>query len=71
MSIYLNRFRYQNTTTEDLWDCLSEGSHLDIRALMDKYESSTLPQLPSWIKTPGYPLLTLHEVYFLREGSKD
>ena len=37
LSIYLNRFRYQNTTTEDLWDCLSEGSHLDIRALMDKY----------------------------------
>ena len=37
LSIYLNRFRYQNTTTEDLWDCLSEGSHLDIRELMDKY----------------------------------
>lgn len=31
MSLYLNRFKYQNTQTEDLWSALGEASGKPVR----------------------------------------
>ncbi|OAO12393.1 metallopeptidase M1 [Blastocystis sp. ATCC 50177/Nand II] len=48
MEIYLNRHRYQNACTEDLWRALQEGSGIDCEAIMKK-----------WTQEPGYPLLRI------------
>ena len=37
MQIYLNRHKYSNTCTEDLWRALSEGSGFDCEAIMKKF----------------------------------
>ncbi|KAK8797178.1 hypothetical protein WA158_004388 [Blastocystis sp. Blastoise] len=50
MSSYLTTFKYKNTTTEDLWKHLSGPAGIDVADLMD-----------NWIKTTGYPLLTVKE----------
>lgn len=43
---YFTRFKYSNTTGDDLWDCLSQASDKDVGALMN-----------AWISQPGYPVV--------------
>lgn len=43
---YLNRHRYGNTETSDLWDALETASGEPVRAMMD-----------SWVFQAGYPLV--------------
>ena len=43
---YFTRFKYSNTTGDDLWDCLSQASGKDVGALMN-----------TWISQPGYPVV--------------
>lgn len=50
MEIYLNRHKYSNTFTEDLWRALGEGSGVNCEEIMKK-----------WTGEPGYPLLVLEE----------
>jgi puromycin-sensitive aminopeptidase len=47
--LYLDRHRFDNTETGDLWDAIEEaiGADEPVRALMD-----------SWIWQPGYPLVS-------------
>jgi aminopeptidase N len=37
LNIYLNRHKYSNAVTEDLWAALSEASGQDIKSFMDAY----------------------------------
>lgn len=55
--IYLERHKYANATSDDLWKALSEASNQDIKALMH-----------SWIKQTGYPVITVTEEK--KEGGK-
>jgi len=50
LNIYLNRFKYGNATTKDLWKGLSDGSGKDVSAIMEK-----------WTSTIGYPVVTIEE----------
>jgi len=50
LNIYLNRFKYSNAVTEDLWQALSEGSGKDVNKVMD-----------NWIKKMGYPCVSIEE----------
>lgn len=43
---YLQRNRYANTETSDLWDALESTSHQPVRSMME-----------SWVLQPGYPLV--------------
>jgi len=45
---YLARHAYANATTEDLWECLSKASGVDVARDMDR-----------WVKVTGYPLCRL------------
>ena len=47
---YFKQYAYQNTTADDLWECLSEASGKDIVSLMD-----------AWIKQSGYPVVSVYE----------
>ncbi|MCY0881407.1 MAG: M1 family metallopeptidase, partial [Firmicutes bacterium] len=47
VSAYLNRYRYGNTETNDLWNSLGEAAGQPLRDVMD-----------SWIFQGGYPLIT-------------
>ena len=49
LRLYLSRFKYGNTATDDLWAAISETSGADIKQMMD-----------SWVRRPGFPLLTVH-----------
>jgi aminopeptidase N len=51
LNIYLNKFKYSNAVTLDLWAALSEASGYDVRTFMDAYT-----------KTTGYPLVTVEAV---------
>ncbi len=44
---YLDKHRYSNTETGDLWDALEQASGQPVRAVMD-----------SWVFQEGYPLIT-------------
>ncbi|KAA8498243.1 Puromycin-sensitive aminopeptidase [Porphyridium purpureum] len=44
--VYLNRHKYQNTVTEDLWKALEEASGM-----------SVAPMMRSWTKQTGYPVI--------------
>jgi len=46
--LYLERHRYANAETTDLWKALGDASHQPIPAVMD-----------GWIFKPGYPLVTV------------
>jgi puromycin-sensitive aminopeptidase len=46
--LYLERHRYANAETTDLWRALGDASHQPIPAIMD-----------GWIFKPGYPLVTV------------
>jgi len=46
----LKKHKYGNATTEDLWDALSEASNVPVA-----------DNMALWIKTMGYPVLTVAE----------
>ncbi|CAK5095767.1 unnamed protein product [Meloidogyne enterolobii] len=48
--IYLDRFKYSNAITSDLWKCLNEASGIDVGSLMS-----------SWTQQVGFPLVTVQE----------
>ncbi|PVU93111.1 hypothetical protein BB561_003451 [Smittium simulii] len=48
--IYLNRHKYKNASTNDLWTALSESSGRDVSKFMSL-----------WTKNVGYPLLTVED----------
>jgi aminopeptidase 2 len=50
---YLDKFKYGNTFTEDLWEKLSEASQKPVNELM---------QL--WTKQTGYPVITVNPFKF-------
>ena len=73
MTLYLNRHKYSNTFTEDLWRALGESSNKPVEKVMS-----------SWTKIPGFPVvsvdsketetgieLTLSQTRFLLNGEKD
>ena len=45
---YLNKFKYDNTNSSDLWDSLSKASGKPLNEM-----------LPYWIKKEGYPVLSI------------
>ncbi|KAI0331193.1 hypothetical protein GY45DRAFT_1249390 [Cubamyces sp. BRFM 1775] len=47
VSIYLNKHKYKNTVTKDLWEGIQAATHLDIPRMMD-----------NWM---GYPVITVTE----------
>jgi aminopeptidase N len=69
--MYLNRHKYANASTEDLWKALGDHSKKDVKDFMDR-----------WTKTMGYPVLALSDTinagnkisvtqsWFLADGSK-
>eukprot|EP01125_Pyxidicula_operculata_P001519 TRINITY_DN11382_c0_g1_i1.p1 TRINITY_DN11382_c0_g1~~TRINITY_DN11382_c0_g1_i1.p1 ORF type:complete len:861 (-),score=234.44 TRINITY_DN11382_c0_g1_i1:165-2747(-) len=50
LNIYLNKFKYSNSVTKDLWDALSVGSGKDVSQIMD-----------TWVKKIGYPVINVSE----------
>lgn len=46
---YLQKHRYANTDTGDLWDAIERTSHQPIRLVME-----------SWVLQPGFPLVQVH-----------
>eukprot|EP01123_Difflugia_compressa_P005969 TRINITY_DN18102_c0_g1_i1.p1 TRINITY_DN18102_c0_g1~~TRINITY_DN18102_c0_g1_i1.p1 ORF type:complete len:732 (-),score=138.48 TRINITY_DN18102_c0_g1_i1:85-2145(-) len=50
LNIYLNRFKYGNAVTEDLWQGLSEGSGVSVASIMD-----------TWVKQMGFPVISVEE----------
>ncbi|KAH9894942.1 peptidase family M1-domain-containing protein [Cubamyces lactineus] len=50
VSIYLNKHKFKNTVTKDLWDGIQAATHLDIPKMMD-----------NWVKKMGYPVITVAE----------
>ena len=74
MKLYLNRHKYANTSTEDLWAALKEASEKPIASIMS-----------GWTRQMGYPIihvnvtheepnkrvLQLTQERFLADGSKD
>ena len=50
VSNYLNKFKYGNAKTEDLWNALSEASGKDVTKVMS-----------TWTKKIGYPVVTVIE----------
>ncbi|AET39755.1 M1 family metallopeptidase Ecym_4738 [Eremothecium cymbalariae DBVPG len=51
VSNYLNKFKYRNAKTSDLWDSLSEASGKDVRNVMD-----------IWTKKVGFPVIIVEEL---------
>ena len=48
---YFSKFAYQNTTADDLWQCLEEASGQPVAEVMH-----------SWIQQPGYPIVHARRV---------
>jgi len=48
LNIYLNRHKYKNAVTDDLWNALSEASGFPVKDFMD-----------NWTKNTGYPLVSI------------
>ena len=48
LNIYLNRHKYKNAVTEDLWLALSESSGKDVKSFMD-----------NWTKNTGFPVISI------------
>ena len=66
---YLNKYKFENTHSSDLWESLSEASNLPLNKM-----------LPTWIKQPGFPIINvsksggkfiLEQSKFLIDGSTD
>ena len=61
LQIYMDRHKYSNTVTLDLWTAWSEASGIDIHGLMN-----------SWTEQMGYPYLTVvAQAYNASSGSLD
>ena len=50
MSLYLNRHKYQNTQTEDLWTALGEAASKPVREVMT-----------TWTKQKGFPVVSVSQ----------
>lgn len=50
MKIYLNRHKYGNAKTEDLWDALEEASKKPVRNMMN-----------TWTKQKGFPVISVNQ----------
>eukprot|EP01127_Copromyxa_protea_P012138 TRINITY_DN3126_c0_g1_i1.p1 TRINITY_DN3126_c0_g1~~TRINITY_DN3126_c0_g1_i1.p1 ORF type:complete len:867 (-),score=252.09 TRINITY_DN3126_c0_g1_i1:54-2654(-) len=50
LNIYLNRFKYSNAVTSDLWQALSEGSGKDVNSVMN-----------AWVSNMGFPVVSITE----------
>ena len=50
VSQYLNKFKYGNAKTEDLWDALADASGKDVRSVMN-----------IWTKKVGFPVISVSE----------
>ncbi|XP_054706641.1 endoplasmic reticulum aminopeptidase 1-like [Uloborus diversus] len=52
LSVYLNKYRFKNAQTEDLWDCFTQvaltSTHLNVSKIMD-----------TWTRQKGYPVITV------------
>ena len=48
--LYLQRHKYANAETTDLWDAIEDSTKQPVRALMD-----------TWIFQPGYPLISVEQ----------
>ncbi len=48
LNIYLNRFKYSNAKTADLWSALSEASGQNVSGFMN-----------NWIMETGYPYIKI------------
>ena len=58
---YFNKYKYTNTTGDDLWDALQPYADFDIKNFMD-----------AWITQPGFPVITDgQQQRFLLTGSTD
>ena len=66
---YLNKYKFENTHSSDLWESLSEASKLPLNKM-----------LPTWIKQPGFPIINvsksgskfiLEQSKFVIDGSTD
>ena len=53
---YFKKFQYQNTSGDDLWDCLEAVSKKPVREFMNK-----------WVLRPGYPVVHVGEQYLEQE----
>uniref|UniRef100_A0A5K3F2T3 Aminopeptidase n=2 Tax=Mesocestoides corti TaxID=53468 RepID=A0A5K3F2T3_MESCO len=53
LQLYINRHKFSNTMTEDLWKALSEVSGEDVKSIMS-----------TWTKQIGFPVLTVRPVSF-------
>lgn len=47
---YMEKFKFKNAASDDLWDCLSRVSKIDVKSMMSL-----------WTKQKGYPLIILKE----------
>ncbi|KAK3914792.1 Puromycin-sensitive aminopeptidase [Frankliniella fusca] len=56
MNMYLNKFKFRNASTDDLWSVLEEASHKPISSIM-----------PNWTKLPGYPVVFVERT---QDGNK-
>jgi len=52
MNVYLNRHKYKNTFTEDLWAALAETSGKPVQEIMS-----------TWTKQMGFPVLKVSLVW--------
>lgn len=58
---YFQKFKYQNTSGDDLWACLQAYADFDVKKMMD-----------SWILQPGFPIINGNQQQrFLADGSTD
>lgn len=58
---YFNKYKYDNTTGDDLWASLQPYADFDIKNFMD-----------AWITQPGFPVITDgHQQRFLLTGATD
>ncbi len=48
---YLNKYKFKNTHSSDLWDCLTDESKVPLNKM-----------LPTWIKQPGFPIIEVKKV---------
>lgn len=48
MNLYLTKYKYGNTTTEDLWHSLAEVCQVPVEAIMN-----------TWVKQKGYPVISV------------
>ncbi|KAL5105863.1 Puromycin-sensitive aminopeptidase [Taenia crassiceps] len=51
LQLYIQRHKYGNTTTDDLWNALSEVCEEDVGSIMS-----------TWTRQVGFPVLTVHKV---------